>query len=144
MNIYKKLQQKGWDHQERKKINHDLDRLEQETRAPSKEWKKKYPCKKNKGQHEYELILPPYTWRFGKNIQHITLNEYYRLEKEEYETKANARAYNNNMFGGGIFCHWKCKHCGKLEWDTTNRPEKKIRNNITKTGSPAWLLNYNK
>lgn len=141
MSIYKKITHRGYsDNTNRTHINKELNKAEQENKTPSKYWKKKYPCKRNKGPHEYELTLPPYTWRFGKNIQHLTLNEYYQKEKEHEESKAPTHTFK--MFGNGIFCYWQCKHCGKLEFDTTTRPNKKIRHNLTKNIKCPWLLVY--
>lgn len=140
--LYKKIRQKGWGNANTKKIKKELNDLEQERKKPSKEWKKKYECKRNKGNHEYTLIAG-WSWQQNKNID---IEEYYHKKAKEVQEEAKKRSKSTTTrlryWGDSLFIHWKCIHCGKETFDTSDKPSKKIRKNIIKEYRNHWILKF--
>lgn len=141
MGIYKKIRQKCYGDKTPSQIKKELDKLEVEKRSPSGFWRKKYPCKRNKGEHEFDLVLPDNYW--WPNSQNVTIDEFYEKEfKEAKEArKEKIERYEPlRYFGDHVFFHWKCIHCGKKEWDTSDHLMKKVRNNLKEPIACPWVL----
>jgi hypothetical protein len=78
---------------------------------PSGAWRKKYPCKKNKGEHEFEMVMPHRRGHFE-----LSMEEYYAMKKKKQE---DCIAEHEKIRQGTYWCHfyydYACKHCGKTK-----------------------------
>lgn len=79
----------------------------QENKFPSTTWRKKYKCKKNKGEHVFVIdFIQPHPWR-----------------QEQDGTWVNNALFSSQKYPYSV--HWKCAKCSKLEMEWTI-PDKKF------------------
>jgi len=75
---------------------------------PSHWWRTMYPCKVNKGEHTYELIIPRFAQSKGKRDVHKYYAEQKERERRCYEQQAST--------GKILFCktiyEFGCTACG--------------------------------
>jgi len=79
--------------------------------------KKKFPCKKNKGEHVYILVKP--TWGFLNVDDSVSVEDYYKLED----------AKDKETFRHKFFLNWRsieCSVCGKKSNTTKDKLGKYI------------------
>ena len=88
-------------------------------KVPSGKWRKKYQCRNTKGDHEFQLVKPDYS--FMDKYRDLTVDEYYEQEKEK-------KAERDDFFSRVMY-HYRCIHCQKKEyaWGEEKVPNRKIR-----------------
>lgn len=90
---------------------------------PSKVWRKKYPCKINKGEHTFELIKPHYFDNI-KEFKGMTVSQYYVYE---YKRKEELKKNGNDFFSDVLY-YLKCSSCGKHDYmmERDSKSKKKL------------------
>lgn len=86
-------------------------------------WRRKYPCRRSKGEHAFVLVKPN-DW-LSESYKHLTVEEYYAQADE-----ARERAREKGHWAGRRWREWRCLHCGKREMDSEEYPKKKVRVNL--------------
>jgi len=98
---------------------------------PSGLWRKKFPCRRNKGEHTFKLVKPRFlSWI--KDYKEMSVEEYYRRQAEQVEK--DLKEYKKKVAGGGRFFMtpsnhyaYECTACGKEEMKSDRYENKKIK-----------------
>lgn len=98
---------------------------------PKGKWREKYACRPNKGDHVFVLVKPPFLDSYA-DIKKLSVLGYYkreeeRREKEEKEYRKNGIENRGIYRLFGITKWYRCKHCGKIELESSGRINKRIR-----------------
>ena len=81
-------------------------------KQPSGFWRKKFKCKRLKGDHNFELVKPSENWHFKEEYPELTVEEYYeKKDREDDECRDNPLRWCRF----GKYRHYKCVACGKHE-----------------------------
>lgn len=97
-------------------------------KTPSGKWRELYPCRKLKGEHQFELVKPKYL-DWVENIRKMSVREYYEFEEmRRGEEIIKNQSTIRKWFG--VLYHWRCRACGKEELESTNRLNKRIKQRV--------------
>lgn len=98
-------------------------------KVPSKFWKKKYACKKNKGDHTYEVDLIKYTdWHQAKDGTWEHPREW-----------SSPYMFKNTNYELPYWVQWRCTGCTKkdYEWHKLDKKFDKFRHTINEKTTPT-------
>ena len=99
-------------------------------------WRRKYECRRLRGDHEFVLVKPKLASVFIKSAARLTVEEYYaadsarikKIKNEITEKYKDLPEILTRTYIPSVWMEWECRGCGKRESEIEGRePNKNIK-----------------